>query len=527
MEQTGEAEARAATPLGEAELVLLADGATFKALADHPLLGAPGKPRRSLLHSVYYDTEAGDLARHDMTLLMRKVRGRHVLRLTTPEGALEAKAPDETPRIELLPPEPRARVARACGKRLLKPWFSSRIRRATRLVSFEGVTIEAAFVEGEIVAEAAKAELREIALTLKAGEAAGLYRLGLALLDIAPLSLGLTSEAERGFALCRGHQSRSLKSRTPEFDPDATLDAAAALLLSEGLAHFLGNWPALDSGDGAEAVHQIRVALRRLRSLMGMLRRSFPAADIEFLRAEAKRIADAFGEARDWRVFSDTAAAGPAERLPGAGFDALIARADARAEAGRLHGASTLAGAATTRFALSLQTYVATRGWRNAASEAELRALGEPAVHFAARALEHLFRRVRKRARGFETLSAPERHEMRIALKQLRYAADFFGVLFRPGSAVEAFEEAAAELQEMLGAANDAAVARDLASRIDAAGDPALAFAAGAVVGWGERGGLIDERTLRRAWRALRQARRFWRPYLPVEEPAAEETDAA
>ncbi len=219
-------------------------------------------------------------------------------------------------------------------------------------------------------------------------------------------------------------------------------------------------------------MHQIRVALRRLRSLLAILRRSFPATEIEFLRGESKRIADAFGEARDWRVFSDMVASGPARHLPGAaGLADLIVAADARSEAGRAHGAATLASVATTRFVLALQLYVAARSWRNAASQGELQALAEPAVLFAARALERAFRRLRKRARGFETLSPPARHEMRIALKRLRYAVEFFGGLFKPGSAVAAFASAASDLQDVLGAANDAAVASDLVARIDIADD--------------------------------------------------------
>jgi len=249
-----------------------------------------------------------------------------------------------------------------------------------------------------------------------------------------------------------------------------------------------------------------------------VLRRAFPSGEVDYLRGHAKRIADAFGEARDWRVFSDMVAAGPGARLAGAaGFATLIALADARAEAGRAAGVSALAAEATTRFVLALQVYISTSGWRNAASEAELRALGEPAVGFAARALERSFRRLKSRARGFETLAPEARHDMRIALKQLRYAVDFFGPLFKSAAEVESFAGKAAVLQDMLGAANDAAVAGRLIASIDVADDPALAFAAGVVVGWGERGGALDEASLRRGWKAVRKTKRFWRDALVDE----------
>jgi inorganic triphosphatase YgiF len=521
---TAARKAMASSPAAGPRLTLLADAAAFEALAGHPLLGGPAKLRRSLQHIVHYDTESADLNRQGVALTLRRARGRSVLSLTARDGDAEARVPGDTPEIGLLPPVARAHPARATARKALRPWFSHHLRRATRLLSFEGVMIEAAFEEGEIVAGAERGAVREITLTLRAGEAAGLYRLGLALLDVAPLTLGVSSRAERGFALVKGDAGAAPRARTPEFGAEATLDAAFAGLLRQGLEHFLGCWPALHSTDSAEAVHQIRVALRRMRSLLAVLRRSFPAAEIDFLRAEAKRVADAFGQARDWRVFCDMVADGPAPRLGAApGVAELIALAEARAEEGRLRGAETLASAATTRFALTLQLYLAARGWRNAAGEAALRALGEPAADFAASALERLFRRVKRRARGFEALAPEARHEMRIALKQVRYGVDFFGALFRPGSAVTAFADAASELQDLLGAANDAAVASQLVASIDVAGRPELAFAAGAVVGWCERGGLVDEAALRRGWKALRRARRFWRPYLPAQpepEPA-------
>ena len=100
---------------------------------------------------------------------------------------------------------------------------------------------------------------------------------------------------------------------------------------------------------------------------------------------------------------------------------------------------------------------------------------------------------------------------MRIALKQLRYVVDFFGPLFESAGDVERFANAAAELQDLLGAANDAAVAGRLIDSVDVDDNRALTFAAGAVVGWCERGGMFDEKALRRGWKALRKAERFWR----------------
>jgi inorganic triphosphatase YgiF len=506
-------------PQCQTELTFIVEPAAFKALGAHPLLGGPARLRWGAQSSVCFDTEAGDLHRSGLLLQMRRARARNVMSLTTDEGPVEVTAPGDAPQIELLPPAARGLVARLTAQQSLRPWFSWRIRRATRRVAYEGATIEVAFEEGEIAAEAGKAPIREISLRLKEGEPASLYRLGLQLADVCPLRLNVASRFDRGQALAK--PAAAARARAPAFGADATLDAAIGDLLRRNLAHFLGNWLAVESGDSGEGVHQLRVALRRLRSLLALLRRAFPAAEVDLLRSEAKRIADAFGDARDWRVFCEMVEDGPRRRLPQlSGLADLVALADARAEAGRAAGAAELATRATTRFVLALQVYICTRGWRNAAGEPQLRALGEPAAAFAAEALERSFRRLRKRARGFAALSPEARHEMRIALKRSRYAVDFFGSLFSPAEDVEAFSERASALQDLLGAANDAVVAGRLIECVDISADSALAFAAGAVVGWCERGGALDEATLRRGWRALRKARRFWRAALPHKHAA-------
>ena len=487
----------------QAHLNFVVDAQGFEALPSHPLLGGPGKLRWGHRRAVYYDTETADLQHAGLTLGVRRARGGHVMSLAR-EGSdrIEVTTNEAEPRLDLFPPPARDLIDHATAQRSLKVRFSSRLRRATRLLAYEEAEIAVVFDEGEFVVGAEKAPVREIELELKAGPPASLYRFGLALLDAAPVRLSV------GAAPFATHES--VRAAAPEFGDEDTLDAAIAALLKQSLAHFLANWPACGSGDHVEAVHQIRVALRRLRSLIKLIGRSFPTPETAYLGCEAKRIADAFGDARDWAVFAELIEAGPAQSLAGVGgLPALIARARDKADAGLAGGIETLASEATTRFALRLQLYIAVKGWRNAAPEAELRALLEPVTGFAARALEQGFRRLKKRAHGFDDLSAEHRHEVRIALKQMRYAVDFFGHLFGAGAA-KTYAAQASGLQDMLGEANDAAVAARLIASLETAGDPDLGFAAGAVVGWCGRGGLVDEPALRRAWKKLRKADRFW-----------------
>lgn len=265
-------------------------------------------------------------------------------------------------------------------------------------------------------------------------------------------------------------------------------------LLRQSLAQVLARAKVCEAG-GGEAVRRLRVSLRRLRSLLALVREEFPGPDVEALRAEAKRLANLYAEARDWQAFADLAA----EAAPQPGLEAVIAEAEARAR--KAEGEAHLDPTALAR---QLRAYLHAPEW----------GADEPADAFAARALERAFRRLKKRARDFARLSAAQRHEARVALKRLRYAVEFFGPLFGPSESVEAFTQRAAQMQDRLGADNDAAVALRLAQRLEASGNPALALAAGALA----RHVAPDGTAARRAWKRLRKAPRFWRGRLAQNE---------
>ena len=113
---------------------------------------------------------------------------------------------------------------------------------------------------------------------------------------------------------------------------------------------------------------------------------------------------------------------------------------------------------------------------------------------FAARALDRLHRKVLKRARDVDWRNAKRRHDVRIALKRLRYACDFFAPCF--GDA-RSYLEKLEKLQDLLGDLNDIAVARRLGG---AKLEPALAKRETALVS-----------RLAPAWAALERRPCFWR----------------
>jgi len=90
---------------------------------------------------------------------------------------------------------------------------------------------------------------------------------------------------------------------------------------------------------------------------------------------------------------------------------------------------------------------------------------------------------VRKRGKQLAQLDANKRHKLRIQVKKLRYAAEFFSGLFQNKKAVrrqKKFMPALERLQDGLGDLNDIAVDERL---IASAAAPKRAFAAGLLTG--------------------------------------------
>ena len=69
------------------------------------------------------------------------------------------------------------------------------------------------------------------------------------------------------------------------------------------LSHTVLNEAAALKGEDPEGIHQMRVALRRLRSALGLFRDLMPADQYEFLASEVKWLAGELGNARNWDVF--------------------------------------------------------------------------------------------------------------------------------------------------------------------------------------------------------------------------------
>jgi triphosphatase len=507
----------------ELEIKLATDKAGLKAAFESAALGgAPGKaPAARSLVSTYYDTPDRALDKRRIVLRVRRSgRAAPLIGVKWPpqlngeafsRGEVEARGHVGEFDLSLLGEDIAAELGQIIGDRTLEPQFETRIKRRTRLITAGTARIEIAFDEGDIVAGDRRAHVAEVELELKSGDAADLYDFALRALEAAPLRLDVASKSERGFRLVDGSVATPVKARDPSFPPGATIDDAIVSVVGETLAHFLANLASLRGSDDPESIHQLRVALRRLRSALGMFNRLVPCAEFDAFRVEAKSIATALGPARECDAFSDLLAAGPRQVSAGGSVFAAIDAALAKRRKALYAEARDLIDAKeTAAFALRLQAFLSRRGWRNAGNQGSP-SLAAPVTQFSSQTLNRLRKRVLKRGKKLVSLPDDERHRVRIALKNLRYAAEFFGGLYGEPGNCRSYLRAVSRLQDILGAHNDAAGAQTLLDALGARAEAETAFAAGVVLGWCERHAEIAETELDEAWRRFKRLDAFWR----------------
>jgi CHAD domain-containing protein len=285
---------------------------------------------------------------------------------------------------------------------------------------------------------------------------------------------------------------------------DAVEDAAVCVF-SSALDHFEANLPLFLAEEPPESVHQMRVALRRLRAAMGTFRGAISGPTLAAARDRAKTFASVLGQARNWDVFSDMLSEGPGALLHGdPSYEALLEAIETRRAKAYRAARTALDGPEARAFLADFREAIAKRDWT---AQPEAREEGS-ARDFAQAALTKLRRRVLEKAKGLADLPAPERHQVRIALKKARYAAEFFESLFPNGDDAEEFSAALAELQDGLGDFNDMETANTL---LDEIGDEGAALrASGFVRGWFAHAAQAGAAHAKKSEKRLKKLEPFW-----------------
>jgi triphosphatase len=477
-------------------------------------------PRTESVRSIYFDTPSGDLWKSEITLRIRR-KGRRTPMLGVEaaqagDGPLsrqeiDVRSPDLHPDLTLFDEATANALSPLVGDRPLAAQFETNIKRRIILVERGRSRIEVAFDEGVMAVAERSVPLAEIELVLKAGDESDLYDLAMNLAEELPLRLDFVSREERGFRAVSRETAAAVKAVPIRFAQEATLDDAVSAVISNTLSHFVANWAALREAQEPDAIHQMRVALRRMRSALAMFMRALPCPEFQDLRADAKRIASVLGPARECDVFRATAEAGPLahpDRPPNCVtlLSAIEGRRIAAYEDARLR----IEDRDTTLFVLKVQSLLARRAWRNALSGPALAQSTAPAADFAQQILDRLRKRALKRGKKLAELPDDARHDLRIVLKNLRYGAEFYRGLFGRRRDAQVYLRTVSSLQDLLGAHNDAVTAKRFLSELTATHDADAERASGFILGWQARGTSLADAELGACWKTFKQARPFW-----------------
>jgi len=469
-------------------------------------------PARRMV-TTYYDTAKGALEKKGVFLRLRVTGGKieQTVKTVGDGGVLARRGEWNWP---LKSAEPDLELAASTGLKVLErrarkggiaPRYASEITRRIAIVKLGAATLELALDKGLVRAGRRTAEVRELEIEVKAGDPGAVFALARDLLAMPGISIGFATKASRGIALAEGAQERFLRAAEPRLKAAMTPAVAAAAILDDCAAHAAANLQFLAETRAPEAIHQARVALRRLRAALVLLKGAIPPERRHHLRREAGWLASEMGPARDLDVLSAGAlkAAAPPQAL--AASYAALARSVERAR--RAARAAAVASALSPRAQhLLLDISQTASGLSGGEGDAGIAGL-------AAKQLERRYQAAMAAGVGVEGADVEARHRLRLALKKLRYAADFFAPLF-PKKAVKAVKaelKALARLQDSLGAFNDAAMAPMVAARAaKGTQEGALAFLSGwaahrAEAAWAEAAGHLAR---------FRKAEPFWREAL-------------
>ena len=462
--------------MSELELKLRVPDAVLKSLRDALLAHGATRLR---LQAHYFDTADGLLARQRMSLRLRREGPRWIQTLKTAGDGVVHRLEHEMPVAgtgRQVPPLDRHHHDGSEPGRLLDaalaavPDAALAVRYATdiqrlhcMLDDARGTQIEAALDIGTASAGRLSAPIAELELEHKGGPVQGLFDLAMAWQSHGSLWLCSITKAQRGeHLLLRDAEPMASKARSVRFDRAADGAALLRALLQAAMEQVLANASEVAEGvDATETVHQLRIGLRRLRTVLRELAPLSPAIVPEW-DGELAHVFATLGQTRDQQAV--VAAVRPL--LEAAGAPLLT-----------WHAPPAPDPATAVREPRFQATLIAILALAHAGDEQFSPLAAEAARKLVAARLDSLHRLIARDGRRFARLSLYAQHRVRKRLKRLRYLTEMTAPLW-PRTALRPYLKHLAVAQEMLGRHNDVAVAAT-AFRAAAAAHPDAWFAAG------------------------------------------------
>ncbi len=480
----------------EIELKLTIPSDQIKEIAQLPLLKSLSiaPPKKQKLYSIYYDTPDLLLRNQRCSLRIRRISKQWIQTIKSggnitaglhqhneSEVTLNKAQPDfiHLQHTGIINPAQYHAVVKA-----LKPIFITQFTRDTHTLKAEdGSIIEFCLDHGKITADQLDDNINEIELELKSGNPTQLFRFALEIAQLTdfPVQLENVNKAEKGYRLFTGTRTPPTKALPIEIATKTPLIDALSKILSGCLLQLTKNENGVLSSKNPEYLHQMRVAIRRLRSVFIIFKPLLVEQhqSITFFEHELKWLMHLLNPARNWSVFTNEVLPPIITHFPNA--KSIIAI--------RKLGQKQL-----NQYTQQVQTHLQSKRYLEFILKLNLWIYD----------LHHDIKRVSSLSIGsfsrsylldqhsaltntekLEKTKPATLHALRIQIKKQRYAAEFFYSLYAKQVCFKRYVQLLAILQGALGSINDNyMVDEQLESILSSQKQKELALSIGVIQGW-------------------------------------------
>jgi triphosphatase len=531
----------------EVELKLWIAPEDIIALRNHPLFrDSLHNPTHELLDSIYFDSDDLFLRNHGLTLRVRHVGDKCIQTIkSTDRGAgfferseWEQTIEGDQPDLSRVKDTALDRILIDEVRKPLKPIFETRVERTAYHLNGNGAEIVMAIDEGQILATGSSRPVSEIELELKRGSPADLFKIARGIVDIVPVRLEFKSKPDRGYELVEKTAVAAETASDPGLGAGTSTGRSFSLIGRACLRHLVANVPAMLARDET-ALHQMRVALRRLRAAVSLFSTAVADDRVEAIKTELRWLARELGPARDLDTLLSEVIKPLRKHHANEPGLASIGNMFARKRLKSYQQAHEAVQSARFRtLVLNTVEWVEAGPW-STSEDATTRMRREmPIEIFAAEQLSRRCKRIKRRGARINELNAEQLHRLRIQVKKTRYAVEFFAGLYHGKKSAKQrkkIRSSLMQLQNCLGKANDIVTHKALFADIIAGRARGLteeqsrhrAFAAGLIIGdqQAQLGKMLDR--ARKAHSRFGSAKPFWKLFgristAPAAAPVAE-----
>lgn len=515
--------------LEEYELKLQVSAGQLARIRKNPALQTmlSGPPVTRKLRSIYFDTPDHLLRANDVSLRVRRIGKKWIQ--TVKSGAAVAagvwrRAECET---RVKQPEPvvsgikrddlRGLIERIVRDAPLVPVFETVFQRTThQLVTPGGSGVELALDRGEVRAPLRRADICEAEFELKHGEPSAVFELAELLFTGEAIRFSNASKSEFGYQTAAAEPVALPKPRSAariQVAQADTVHSAFHGLLLQCSDLIAQNLRVIAQTDHPEGPHQLRVALRKLRCGIKAYGLVVENRSLTHIKSDARKLARLVGELRDADVLiAEIADPVMADMPDEPGMRSLGKLLRRHRERVRRRVRSELEASWIGMFQLRLLAFAEAKTAGENPPKKPTRKPGISLTQHASASVEACWNEVVAKSKHLRTLGVEERHEVRKALRNLRYVTHFHAPVF-PAKPLDRFIVRLKALQNVFGYLNDVALAEKLPEirAGDTGGNAAVQGAVRCTIQW-------HEAQAEQAWldaksrlRALKRGRPFWR----------------